>query len=148
MLVVLLTKTFVQIVYFVIFSLFSVRIYFYIRRNLLTLYHDFFLTLFFSGDRANDLSTIKTQEILRFPQDDALLFNHVWGKTVPDGSSNLFGVRRHQNPALCPVKAIETYMAISAELGLDLHGFLFQPSTTQGTIANKQVSSSAMQTRL
>ena len=45
------------------------------------------------------------------------------GKTLRDGSSNLFGIRRHQNPALCPVKAIETYMAISAELGLDLsHG--------------------------
>jgi hypothetical protein len=62
--------------------------------------HAFFQTLFFSGDRANDLSTIKTQEILCFPQDDGLLFNHVWGKTLRDGSSNLFGIRRHQNPAL------------------------------------------------
>ena len=111
--------------------------------------HAFFQTLFFSGDRANDLSTIKTQEILCFPQDDGLLFNHVWGKTLRDGSSNLFGIRRHQNPALCPVKAIETYMAISAELGLDLsHGFLFRPTTPRGTIVNKQVSSSAMQARL
>jgi hypothetical protein len=43
----------------------------------------FFQTLFFSGDRANDLSTIKTQEILRFPQDDGHLFNHVWGENSP-----------------------------------------------------------------
>ena len=86
---------------------------------------------------------------MRFPQDDGLLFNHVWGETLRDGSSNLFGIRRHQNPALCPVKAIETYMAISAELGLDLsHGFLFRPTTPRGTIVNKQVSSSAMQARL
>ena len=71
------------------------------------------------------------------------------GKTLRDGSSNLFGIRRLQNPALCPVKAIETNMAISAELGLDLsHGFLFCPTTPRGTIVNKQVSSSTMQARL
>ncbi len=83
----------------------------------------FFKTLFFSGDRAHDLNAVKTQEILRFPHDDGLLFNHVWGKTLRDGSSNLFGIRRHRNPSLRPVKAIETYMAVCAELGLNLsHG--------------------------
>ena len=71
------------------------------------------------------------------------------GKTLRDGSSNLFGIRRLQNPAVCPVKAIGTNMAISPELGLDLsHGFLFRPSTPRGTIVNKQVSSSAIQARL
>lgn len=119
--------------------------------SLFTLARDsaFFKTLFFSADRANDLNMVKTQEILRFPQDDGLLFNHVWGKTLRDGSSNLFGVRRHQNPSLCPVKAIETYMAICSELGLDLsHGFLFRPATPRGGIQNKQLSSSTMQSRL
>jgi integrase len=109
----------------------------------------FFKTLFFSGDRANDLSIVKTQEILRFPKDNGLLFNHVWGKTLRDGSSNLFGVRRHPNPSLCPVKAIETYMAICSELALDLfHGFLFRPTTPRGSVQNKQVSGSTMQARL
>ena len=37
----------------------------------------FFKTLFFSGDRGSDLGMVKTEEILRFPQDDGLLFNHV-----------------------------------------------------------------------
>ena len=79
----------------------------------------------------------------------AIYLNMSGGKTLRDGSSNFFGIRRHQNPALCPVKAIETYMAISAELGLDLsHGFLFRPTTPRGTIVNKQVSSSAIQARL
>ncbi len=40
----------------------------------------FFKTLFFSGDRAHNLNAVKTQEILRFPCDDGLLFNHVWRK--------------------------------------------------------------------
>ena len=40
----------------------------------------FFKILFFSGDRGSDLGMVKTEEILRFPQDDGLLFSHVWGK--------------------------------------------------------------------
>lgn len=109
----------------------------------------FFKTLFFSGDRANDLCFVKTQEILRFPHDDGLLFNHIWGKTLRDGSSNLSGIRRHPNPSLCPVKALETYTPISSELGLDLtNGFLFRPTTPQGHIINSQLTSSAMQSRL
>ena len=109
----------------------------------------FFKTLFFSGDRAHDLNAVNTQEILRFPRDDGFLFNHVWGKTLRDGSSNLFGIRRHRNPSLCPVTAIETYMAVCAELGLDFsHGFLFRPTTPRGGIQNKQLSSSTMQARL
>ena len=35
----------------------------------------FFKTLLFSGV----LSQVKTQEILRFPNNDGLLFNHTWG---------------------------------------------------------------------
>ena len=73
----------------------------------------FFKALFFSGDRGSDLGMVKTEEILRFPQDDGLLFNHVWGKTLRDGTSNVFGIRRHPNPELCPVKAIETYVAVA-----------------------------------
>ena len=109
----------------------------------------FFKTLFFSGDRANDLTLVKTQDILRFPRDDGFLFNHVWGKTLRDGSSNLFGIRRHPNPSLCPVKAIETYMAVSSEIGLHLsHGFLFRPTTPHGSVLDKQLAGSTMQSRL
>ena len=65
----------------------------------------FFKTLFFSGDRGSDLGMVKTEEILRFPQNNGLLFNHVWGKTLRDGASNVSGIRRHVNQELCPVKA-------------------------------------------
>ena len=37
-----------------------------------------FKALFFSGDLANHLSLVKTQEIMRFPYNHCLLFNHVW----------------------------------------------------------------------
>ena len=61
----------------------------------------FFKTLFFSGDRPSDLGQVRTPEIFRFPDGDGLLFNYIWGKTLRDGSRNLFGIRCNQNPDIC-----------------------------------------------
>lgn len=80
----------------------------------------FFKTLFFSGDRPGDLSQVKTPEILRFPDNSGLLFNHVWGKTLRDGSSNLFAIRRNQNADICPVKAIDLYVTFAKGIGIDI----------------------------
>lgn len=89
----------------------------------------FFKTLFFSADRGSDLGCVQTAEILRFPLDDGFLFNHVWGKTLRDGASNVFGIRRHPNPQLCSVKAIETYVAVASELRISVtNGYLFRPT--------------------
>jgi len=41
----------------------------------------YFKCVFFSGDRPRDLGRVKVPEILRFPNDNGFLFNHVWGKT-------------------------------------------------------------------
>lgn len=109
----------------------------------------FFKTLFFSADRGSDLGLVNTEEILRFPQDDGFLFNHTWGKTLRDGASNVFGIRRHQNPELCPVKAIETYIAICSELKIIItKGYLFRPTNPQGHILNKAFTGSAAEARL
>lgn len=109
----------------------------------------FFKTLLFSGDRPGDLSQVKTQEILRFPNDDGLLFNHTWGKTLRGGSSNLFGIKRCQNTKICAVAAIERYISTSRSLRIDLsEGFLFRPTSKSGGIINTPVSSESMGNRL
>lgn len=88
-------------------------------------------------------------EILHFPQDDGFLFNHVWGKTLRDGASNVFGIHCHSNPQLCPVKAIETYATIASELHISvINGYLFRPTNHQGHILNKAFTSSTAETRL
>ena len=93
----------------------------------------YFKLHFFSGDRPSDLSHILTEEIMRFPQDKGLLFNHVFGKTLRSGDSNIFGIQRHPNVTLCPVKGIDDYMAVSHALGISLtSGYLF--CTTQGNV--------------
>ncbi|CAH3117867.1 unnamed protein product [Porites lobata] len=109
----------------------------------------FFKTLFFSADRGSDLGCVKTAEIMRFAKDDGFLFNHVWGKTLRDGAYNVFGIRRHSNPQLCQVKAIETYVAVASELRITLsNGYLFRPTNHQGHIVNKPLTSSSAEARL
>ena len=71
----------------------------------------YFKTLFLAGDRAGDLGKMKSEEMLNFPNKEGLLFNHVLTKSLKDGTSNLFSLKRYcKNVALCPVTAIETYI--------------------------------------
>ena len=128
----------------------SLRKYFLSSIDLFVLLRDqaYFKALFFSGDRPGDLYLVKTPEILRFPNYDGLLFNHVWGKTLRDGSTNLFAVRRNKNPDVCPIKAIDLYVAFAKGIGVDLSsGFLFRPTSPGGEIVDKPFSYSAADSR-
>lgn len=108
----------------------------------------YFKTAFFSGDRPGDLAQIKISEILRFPNDDGFLFNHVWGKTLRDGDQNVFGIRRNQQTAICPIAAIEQYVDVARQLGIDLSsGYLFRSTTPDKGIQNSPLSSSAAEAR-
>ena len=95
----------------------------------------YFKMAFFSGDRPGDLGQIKVPEILRFPNDDGFLFNHVWGKTLRDGDSNVFGIRRNSQEMICPIRGIELYMDTARQFGIDLtSGYLFRPTTPNGGV--------------
>ena len=109
----------------------------------------YFKMAFFSGDRPGDLGQVKVPEILRFPNDDGFLFNHVWGKTLRDGDENIFGIRRNPQEVICPIRGMETYMDIARQLGIDLtRGYLFRPTTPDLGIRDSPFSSSAAEARL
>ena len=96
-----------------------------------------------------DLGQVKTPKIARFPDDNGLLFNHIWGKTLKDGSPNIFGMRHHPNSTLCPIKSIGTYVAIEHELGISLSsGYLFRVTNQQGHIVDKSLLSTTAESRL
>ena len=80
----------------------------------------YFKALFFSGDRRGDMGQVKVPEILRFPNDDGFLFNHVRGKTLRDGDDNVFGIKRNPQGKICPVQGIEHYMAVAQQLRIHL----------------------------
>jgi len=99
-------------------------------------------TLFFSGDRCSDL-------LRRFPSDDGFHFNHIRGKTLRDGSSNIFEIPRHPNSLICQVTAMENCVAIGDELAIDLSkGYLFRATTPHGNAIDKPLLSSTAQQRL
>jgi hypothetical protein len=109
----------------------------------------YFKAQLFSGDRPGDLGLVLTQEILRFPKDDGLLFNHQFGKTLRGDSHNIFGIRRCANSDICPVRGIEVYMAIANDLEIDLRdGYLFRPTNAQGFIVNSPLTSDTVNSRL
>ena len=91
-----------------------------IQQFLLARDQAYFKAVFFSGDRPGDMGQVQVPEILRFPNDDGFLFNHVWGKTLRDGDSNVFGIRRNPHTTVCAVAGIERYMETARKLNIDL----------------------------
>ena len=108
----------------------------------------YFKLHFFSGDRPSDLSLIKAAEILRFPNDKGLLFNHVFGKTLHSGDCKVFAVARHPNQFICPVKAIDDYMTICHAIKISVsNGPLFR-ATSGRTVLLDAFSTDAAEARL
>jgi len=90
----------------------------------------YFKAVFFSGDRPGDMGQVKVPEILRFPNDDGFLFNHVWGKTLRDGDSNIVCIKGNPQSRICPVQGIEQYMEVAQQLKIDsARGYLFRTTT-------------------
>ena len=95
----------------------------------------FFNVQFFGGDRAGDLGRMKTKEILYFPGTKALLFNHTLTKSLRDGTSNVFALKRHADSSVCLVTAVEVYISLCDLLKISIRqGFLFRPLDSSGEI--------------
>ena len=109
----------------------------------------YFKLAFFSGDRPGDLGQVKVPEILRFPNDDGFLFNHIWGKTLRDGDDNVFGVRRNAQAGIFPIRGIERYIEVTRDIRVDLTCvYLFRPTTPDCGIKDAPFTSSAAESRL
>lgn len=90
----------------------------------------YFKLPFFSGVRPGDLGQVGVLEILRFPNDDRFLFNHIWGKTLRDGDVNTFGERRNAQVEICPIPGIERYIGLASDMAVDVtRGYLFRSTT-------------------
>lgn len=99
--------------------------------------------------RGRELGQTKTSTILRLPDGGGLLLNYVWGKTLREGSKHVFGVLRKADVVLCPVAALEGYVAGARAMGIDLSGhgkFLFPPwrGLAGGGVDNVPLSSAQL----
>ncbi|KAI8494119.1 hypothetical protein Bbelb_284660 [Branchiostoma belcheri] len=103
-----------------------------------------FKAAFFSGDRIADLMRTRTAEVSRLPSG-ALVLNHVWGKTLRDGRSNLFVLERTGDISTCPVEAIDWYVEIARFLSIDLGGgYLFRATSREGLVMQEQPSTATV----
>lgn len=109
----------------------------------------YLILAFFSGNRPGNLRHVKVPEILRFPNDEEFLFNHIWAKTLRDGDENVFGVRRNVQMEICPIRGISRYTEVAHEMGVDLaRGYLFRSITPDLGIKNAPFTSSATESGL
>ena len=83
-----------------------------------------------SLQRGKQLGETRTESIMRFPDDQSLLFNYVFGKTLRNGTKHVFGILRSEDAVMCPVTAVDEYVRGAAKLGVKLGGhgrYLFPP---------------------
>ena len=108
----------------------------------------YFKLHFFSGDRPSDLSHIKVAKILRIPNDKGIVFNHVFGKTLHSGDSRVFTVARHPNPSICPVKALDDYMAICRAIRISVANGPLSRTTSGNRVLLDAFSTNAAEAHL
>lgn len=92
--------------------------------------------------RGADLAHTLTGGILWFPDRSGWLFGYTWGKTLRTGDRHVFGLRRHLNTVICPIRLVSEYVQFAQSVGVSLVGassFLFRP-VRQGQILNSPVA--------
>lgn len=109
----------------------------------------FFKVQFFAGDRGGDLGRTKSKELLFSQDKDVMIFNHTITKSMREGSTNMFALKRYKDPGLCPIVALEVYARICDHLGIPIRqGYLFRPTSRSGEVSSLPWDSSAAQARL
>ena len=110
----------------------------------------FFKLQFFSGDRANDVSNILSQDVKTLRDDSSFVYCHTFGKTLRGNNhTNVFVVRRCADRQICAIHGLEQYFKRADAWGIKLsNGFLFRPVTESGVVLNEPISFSAVYSRL
>ena len=85
-------------------------------RARILMHRAFIIDAFRTLTRATQLGHTLAQTVVWLPNKEGLVFNYSWGKTLRDGTSHVFAVKRDTDePALCLVAAIEDYVGAALE---------------------------------
>ena len=109
----------------------------------------FFCLDFYAGDRASDLGRVFTKEVLTSADGQFLLFRHTFGKTLRGKDTNIFKVKRCENPIVCPVGNIKLYVNMCDLMAINLRdGYLFRVTDRKGLVTESPFMGSAVSNRL
>lgn len=94
--------------------------------------------------RGAELMRLPTARIIAFPDGNGLVFNFTWGKTLRNGATHAFGIRRDTaRPDTCAVAHVIAYVQGALALGVDLalpgpRAPLFRPwlGSAEATVAS------------
>jgi len=92
-----------------------------------------FTVAFSTTKRGDELTRTPIQRILRLPNKCGFLVNFQWGKPCEtDPTTCLFALTYHEEHCnICPILAIEQYVAVGTSLGWDMtKGSLFPNTST------------------
>ena len=98
----------------------------------------FFCIDFYAGVRSSDLGRAKSREVLYLPDFSGLLFNHIFRKTLRDGSTHSFCVWTSRHSIVSPISSFKLYLDICRLIKVDTSsGFLFRCLTRHGAISEE-----------
>ncbi len=110
----------------------------------------FFRMVIQTGDRANDLGSVQTDDIYWMEKGGDYILKLCQGKTCSVARPRYVPLFRSEDRELCPVTSLTVMMNLFGAAGADLkHGYVFRPlSDDRNTFINSQMSSSGINARL
>ena len=109
----------------------------------------FFVTDFYTGDRASDLGRSKADELFRLKDSEGFLLNLTFSKTRCAGQLRPFALLRIPNVSVCLVFWLNYYIPACGALGVPLLGEkLFRSSEHKKFVSHRPFGGSAVSARI
>lgn len=109
----------------------------------------FFVTDFFTGDRASDLGRLLSNQVFRLKDRKGFLLKLTLTKTVRGDAARFIVLEPFCNKGVCPVEWLEYYIAACRLLGVDLtRGFFFRSTDRKKAVSENPFLGSAVNNRL
>lgn len=108
---------------------------------------------FYAGDRASELGTVYTKEILSSQDGNVIWFRHTFGKTFRGGGDalnvNRFPISRCQDNVICPVSNLNLYVKLCDLMKINLReGYLFRALNDTNAVSDSPFVGAAVANRL
>ena len=105
--------------------------------------------VFATGRRCDDMANLLISQMVRFPDGRGIMFGFQFGKTLRDGSRNMFGLRRDDiTPEICAVRLMDDLDEYATKVGIRREGNKFFTKIKNGRRLLENIPTDYMTERL
>ena len=105
--------------------------------------------VFVTGRRCDDMENLLISQMVRFPGGRGIMFGFQFGKTLRDGSKNMFGLRRDDvTPEICAVRLMDDLDEYATNVGIRREGNKFFTKIKNGRRLLENIPTDYMTERL